>query len=107
MGFIKPTKEEEDLARKKVKMHQFMVLWIRYIVTHHIFTLIKFQYDKSQIRELIDLRPSIIQTRPFNEAVEIIMNPRLVSGELLKKVGNKHRILENVCTYYFENFLNL
>jgi len=35
------------------------------------------------------------------------MNPRLTSGELLKKFGNMHRILENVTTYYFENFLNL
>lgn len=34
------------------------------------------------------------------------MNPRLVSGELLKKFGSMHRTLENVCTYYFENFLN-
>jgi len=67
----------------------------------------KQQYENSQIRELIDLRPSIIETRPFNEAVEIIMNPRLTSGELLKKFGNMHRILENVCTYFFENFLSL
>ena len=35
------------------------------------------------------------------------MNPRLHSGEMLKKFNNMHRILENVTTYYFENFLNL
>lgn len=82
------------------------MLWLRYIIVHHIFTLIKFQYEKTQIRSLIDLRPSIIETRPLNEAIEIIMNPRLTSGELLKKFGNMHRILENVCTYFFENLLN-
>lgn len=53
------------------------------------------------------MRPSIIKTRPLNEAIEIIMNPRLISGEMLKKFNNMHRILENVTTYYFENFLNL
>jgi hypothetical protein len=38
--------------------------------------------------------------------IEIVLNPKLKSNELLKKFGNMHRILENVCTYYFENFLN-
>lgn len=35
------------------------------------------------------------------------MNPRISSGELLKKFVNMDRVLENVTTYYFENFLNL
>lgn len=66
-----------------------------------------YQFEKTQIRSLIDLRPSIIKTRPWTEAIEIIMNPRLISGDMLKKFNNMHRILENVTTYCFENFLNL
>ena len=43
----------------------------------------------------------------MNKVVEIILNPRLSSSELEKKFGNMDRVLENVTTYYFENFLNL
>ncbi|CDW90006.1 wd-40 repeat-containing protein [Stylonychia lemnae] len=107
VGLNKLTKEQEDLIKMRNKINQFMILWIRFIISHNTYQLVDFQFEKTQIRNLIDLRPSIINTRPLNEAIEIIMNPRLISGELLKKFGNMHRILENVTTYYFENFLNI
>jgi hypothetical protein len=44
--------------------------------------------------------------RKMKDVIEIVLNPKLKSNEILKKFGNMHRILENVCTYYFENFLN-
>ncbi len=56
---------------------------------------------------MIDLRPSLIESLPMNIAVEHILNPRLSSTELLKRFVNMDRVLENVTTYYFENFLNL
>ena len=77
------------------------------MMSHHIYSILKISFENSSIQTLIDPRPSVIKNRPFTEAIEIIMNPRLSSGELLKKFGNQHRILENVCTYYFENFLSL
>ena len=43
----------------------------------------------------------------MNEVIEMVLNPRLSSIELEKKFGNMDRVLENVTTYYFENFLNL
>jgi hypothetical protein len=39
--------------------------------------------------------------------IECILNPKLIAAELVKRFGNMDRILENVTTYYFENFLNL
>eukprot|EP00347_Sterkiella_histriomuscorum_P004436 403360465 len=106
-AFDKPTKEQEEQLKQKNKVNQFILLWLRFIISHNMFQLVDYQFEKSQIRSLIDLRPSIIKTRPLNEAIEIILNPRLMSGEMLKKFNNMHRILENVTTYYFENLLNL
>lgn len=39
--------------------------------------------------------------------IELVMDPRLKSNEILKKFTNMHRILENILTYYFEKFLNI
>jgi hypothetical protein len=43
----------------------------------------------------------------MNEVVEMIINPRLSSNDLLKKFVSMDRMLENVTTYYFENFLTI
>lgn len=67
----------------------------------------RLSYENSDITSLIDLRPSLINTLPINIAVEHILNPRISSTELMKKFLNMDRILENVTTYFFENFLNL
>lgn len=45
--------------------------------------------------------------RSLSEVIEVIMNRRLKSNEVLKKFGNMHRILENILTYYYEKFLNI
>lgn len=76
-------------------------------MANHLFQLVDYQFEKTHIRSLVDLRPSIIKTRPLNEAIEVIMNPRMSSGEILKKFNNMQRILENVITYMFENILNI
>ena len=46
-NFNKPTKEEEDLAKTKNKINQFLILWFRYIISHYIYTLVKYQYENS------------------------------------------------------------
>ena len=56
---------------------------------------------------MIDQRPSIVFNHSMNEVVEMIINPRLSSNDLLKRFVNMDRMLENVTTYYFENFLNI
>lgn len=43
----------------------------------------------------------------MNIAIEHILNPRVSSTDLMKRFVNQDRVLENVTTYYFENFLNL
>ena len=91
----------------RIKINQFIVLWVRYITAHYMHQLIRLSYEKTQIKNLIDIRPSIIKTRPIFEVTENLINPRLQSAILLKKFGNMDRILENVTTYFFENFLNL
>lgn len=37
----------------------------------------------------------------------MIINPRVSSNDLLKRFVSMDRMLENVTTYYFENFLNI
>ncbi len=56
---------------------------------------------------MIDQRPSIIFNHSMNEVVEMIINPRLSSNDLLKRFVSMDRMLENVTTYYFENFLTI
>jgi len=86
---------------------EFVTLWLRYVITFSTHYIIKTSYEKSQIASLIDVRPSIINSRRFDEVVQAILNPRLKSKELMKKFQNMHRILDNVCTYYFETFLSM
>ncbi len=56
---------------------------------------------------MIDQRPSIVFNHSMNEVVEMIINPRLSSNDLLKRFVNMDRMLENVTTYYFENILTI
>jgi hypothetical protein len=37
--------------------------------------------------------------------VELIINPRVSSSDILKRFVNQDRMQENVATYCFENFL--
>jgi hypothetical protein len=41
----------------------------------------------------------------MNQVVEMIINPRLSSTDILKRFANQDRMQENVATYCFENFL--
>lgn len=36
----------------------------------------------------------------------MIMNPNLISGEMVGNFKSSNRVIENVITYYFENFLS-
>ena len=76
-------------------------------MTYNTSFVMQTSLEKSQLQALIDVRPSIVGSRGFPEVIQAIMNPRLKSAETMKKLANMHRILENVTTYYFENFLNI
>ena len=41
----------------------------------------------------------------MKQVVEMILNPRISSSDLLKRFVNQDRMQENVTTYCFENFL--
>jgi len=56
---------------------------------------------------MIDQRPSIVINHSMSELVEMIINPRITSNDLLKRFVSLDRMHENVTTYYFENFLNI
>lgn len=43
--------------------------------------------------------------RSIREVIVSIINQRLQSNDILKKLENMYRILENVASYYFEQFL--
>ncbi len=86
-------------------MNIFFESWIQFIVTHHLVQIIRNSYEKTQIKGLIDQRPSIVENKPINQVVEMILNPRVSSSDLLKRFVNQDRMQENVATYCFENFL--
>lgn len=90
-----------------LKVDSFFEIWLQYIITHTLQQLIQVSYDKTKIAGFIDLRPSLVEVLPMNIVVEHILNPRISSQELLKKFVHMDRVLENVTTYYFENFLTL
>ena len=75
-------------------------------MTHHIVQIVRSSYEKTQIKSLIDQRPSIVEIKPMSQVVELILNPRVSSSDLLKRFANQDRMQENVTTYCFENFLN-
>jgi hypothetical protein len=42
----------------------------------------------------------------MKQVVEMILNPRVTSIDLLNRFANQDRMQENVATYCFENFLS-
>lgn len=42
----------------------------------------------------------------MKQVIEMILNPRVSSTDLLKRFANQDRMQENVATYCFENFLS-
>lgn len=54
------TAEEQAEESSKRKVNLFLETWIQYIVTHHTVQIIRSSYEKTQVRGLIDQRPSIV-----------------------------------------------
>jgi hypothetical protein len=50
--------------------------------------VIRNSYDKTKVKGLIDQRPSIVENKAMSYVVEMIMNPRLSSSDLLKRFAN-------------------
>lgn len=103
------TKSKEELEEESIafKMNLFLEEWIQFCCSHHMVQVMRSAYEKTQIESLIDQRPSIVINHSMSEVVEMIINPRLSSNDLLKRFVSMDRMLENVTTYYFENFLNI
>ena len=103
------TKTKEQLEDEVIsrKMNLFLEEWIQYCVSHHMVQVMRSAYEKTQIQSLIDQRPSIVINHSMSEVIEMIINPRVSSNDLLKRFVSMDRMLEKVTTYYFENFLNI
>lgn len=86
---------------------EFAILWVRYLVSENLCKTMEKCYKESSIQNLINIRPTLINNRNSQDSISGIMNPRLKSSEILKKIHNMNRILENVTTYYFEKLLSV
>ena len=56
---------------------------------------------------MIDLKPSVIKSRKIPQSLVMLINPTLMSIEMINNFKSVCWVIENVTTYYFENFLTV
>mmetsp|Transcript_35240 Transcript_35240/g.26286 ORF Transcript_35240/g.26286 Transcript_35240/m.26286 type:complete len:94 (-) Transcript_35240:1464-1745(-) len=77
------------------------------MVAYNTSFILKSSSQELNMQNLINIRPTIVQERSIKEVACSLINQRLNFHELLKKMQNMFRILENVTSYYFEQFLSM
>lgn len=100
-------KKGADDKKEELYYSEFAMLWMRYLVSENLLKTMEKCYKESPLQNLLNIRPTIINNRNSQDSISGILNPRLKSSEVLKKIHNMNRILENVTTYYFEKLLTV
>lgn len=99
--------EEEKMAMEKSqrKLDQFMILWLRQIVIYNTHYVLHLAMTNSNMMSLLDVRPSIVKATNIRYALISLMNPRLQSLQQVNNFKSMKRVLDNIITYFFQNFL--
>jgi hypothetical protein len=99
--------EEEKNAKEKSqrKLDQFMILWLRQIVIYNTHYVLHLAMTNSNMTSLLDVRPSIVKATNIRYALISLMNPRLQSLQQVNNFKSMKRVLDNIITYFFQNFL--
>lgn len=111
--FRKPEEEEkkEEVKTtpddKKKKMKQFLVLWFRQIVIYNTYYVLHLSMTNHNMTSILDVKPSIVKATNIKYALTSLMNPRLQSYQQVNNFKSMKRILDNIVTYFFQNFLSV
>lgn len=96
------SKAKEEVQRK---MDQFMILWMRQIVIYNTHYVLHLALTNSNMTSILDVRPSIIKASNIRYALLSLMNPRLQSIHQVNNFKSMKRVLDNIVTYFFHNFI--
>ena len=97
-------KSSEELRRK---MKQFLTLWLRQIVIYSTHYVLHLSMTNHNMTSLLDVKPSIVKATNIKYALLSLMNPRLQSFHQVNNFKSMKRILDNIVTYFFQNFMTV
>ena len=114
-------KEEEEKKKKeeeskepstsptdnRSKMKQFLILWLRQIVIYNTYYVLHLSMANHNMTSILDIKPSIVKATSIKYALLSLMNPRLQSYQQVNNFKSMKRILDNIVTYFFQNFLTV
>jgi len=91
----------------KKKMNQFLILWLRQIVIYNTHYVLHLSMTTHNLVSILDVKPSIVKATNIKYALLSLMNPRLQSYHQVNNFKSMKRILDNIVTYFFQNFLTV
>ena len=98
---------ENSAEALQKKMDQFLILWLRQIVIYNTHYVLHHALANSNLTSILDVRPSVIKATNIRYALLSLMNPRLQSVQQIDNFKSMKKVLDNVVTYFFQNFLSV
>lgn len=102
--------EEEAKAKSdetQRKLDQFMILWLRQIVIYNTHYVLHLAVTNLNMMSILDVRPSIVKATSIKYSLVSLMNPRLQTIQQLNNFKSMKRVLDNIVTYFFQNFFSV
>lgn len=99
--------EKERELQAKIKIDQFLTLWLQYIVIYNSHFVFHENLINKQVSQLIDIQPSIIKSKSIPQSLVTLINPRISSVNMVGNFKSLKRVMENITSYFFENFLTV
>lgn len=118
---FKTTNDDDELTKKKKveeerletaeklqkKFDEFMILWLRQIVIYNTHYVLHLALANQNMMSTLDVKPSIVKACNIKYALISLINPRLQAFQQVNNFKSMKRVLDNIVSYFFQNFLSL
>jgi len=84
-----------------------MILWLRQIVIYNTHYVLHLAVTNLNMMSILDVRPSIVKATSIKYSLVSLMNPRLQTIQQLNNFKSMKRVLDNIVTYFFQNFFSV
>ena len=105
----KKRKEEERIKRneeQKIRIEEFMIIWLRQVIIYNTHFILNTALANQNMMSILDVRPSIIKATSIKYSLVSLINPRLQALQQVNNFKSMKRVIDNIATYFFQNFIS-
>jgi hypothetical protein len=108
-SLLKKNEEERtnNAENQQKRFDEFLILWLRQIVIYNTHYVLHLAMANQNMMSTLDVKPSIVKASNIKYALLSLMYPRLQAFHQVNNFKSMKRILDNIVSYFFQNFMSL